>query len=106
MPPPTVLESLQIFLDGYGRMIVAVAAVILAFILLWLFLRKVLPRGDLVEDVTRRLGTVSDETAGSPFQEVALADEDVGRMKVGIRDMVTRNPRGVAEIMKHWLLGK
>ena len=106
LPPPGFLENMDLFLERFGGMITAAVLVIVVFILLWWFLRKALPRGDVMQDVAGRLRTVSDETVGAPFPEVALVDEEVGRMKVGIRDMVTRNPRGVAEIMKRWLLGK
>jgi flagellar biosynthesis/type III secretory pathway M-ring protein FliF/YscJ len=105
-PAPTFWEVTKEFLGRNWLTIVLLILALIALILMYNILKAALPKG-VVEEMEALRARIAEEVAVPEVPaEVALADQDVARMKLGIREMVSRNPRSVATIVKRWLLGK
>lgn len=105
LPLPGFLENAGAFLGRYWITLFLGLLGVAALLFIYVIMSRALPAGviDEMEVIRRRVG---EEVAVSTMPEIALADEELGRMRLGIRDMVHRNPRGIANIVKRWLVGK
>lgn len=106
LPEPGLRDSA---IEWLGRSWSTVGLGLLALValaLVFFVVRSAIPKGAVEEvaELKRRIDEGATAVVGVP--EGALGDEDVGRLKLGIREMVSRNPRGGAIILKRWMMGK
>ncbi len=104
IPAPTSGERLAELVREAGPTVAFVVVAIAALIVIYLILRAAIPKGVVEEIEALRSKMVQEIVPG--MGEAALAEEESARMKLGVREMISRNPRGVAGIMKRWLTGK
>lgn len=104
-PPPTLGERLAAAAEEHWPSAALILLGLVGLYLLYRLARAALPKG-VVEDLETLRAHVTREGAVAGAGPAALADDEVTRMKAGIKEMIGRNPRGVAVILKRWLAGK
>lgn len=105
IPAPTWKEKMGEILEKWGGTLVLFLLVLAALIIVYRLLKAALPRR-MVEDLEALRRKLGEEAVVTTPPELALAEEEIGRMKLTIREMVAKNPRNVAGIMKRWMTGK
>lgn len=105
IPPPSFREKAEELLERYGGTLILFLLAIVALIIVYKLLKAALPKG-VVEDIEALRARLAEETAVPGAPEMALAEEEINRLKMSVREMVTKNPRSVAAIVRRWLTGK
>ena len=59
---------------------------------------------DVMDDLKDMQKELEAESAAP--EAVSAQDQDTARMKMTLRDMVTRNPIGVANVLRRWIVGR
>lgn len=106
LPGPTAWEEGKDFLREWGGTIFLWLLALTAIFVLYSVLKRAMPRDVMgeIEEMRRRM----EAEAGTPAVagEVAVGEQELSRMKTTIRDMVSKNPRGVANVLRRWITGK
>ncbi|MBI2900639.1 MAG: hypothetical protein HYY17_10665 [Planctomycetes bacterium] len=105
LPTLSFKEKMGDFLEKWGGSLILFLLALIALIIVYRLLKAALPKG-VVEDIEALRRKLGEEVSIGPAPEIALAEEEIGRMKLTIREMVTKSPRGVAAIVKRWITGK
>jgi flagellar M-ring protein FliF len=106
LPVPTFWDETREMLSSRAASTAGIVALGLAVLgILYAVLRRAMP-GGVVEDLQSLQARLSDEAALLPEPGVPLGEEDVARVRGGLKDMAARNPRAIAGILKRWLAGK
>ena len=74
-------------------------------IFLYSVMKKAMPK-DVIAEIDEMRRRLESETAPVPAPETAPMEKEVVRMKQSIKEMVSKNPRGVANILRRWISGK
>lgn len=103
LPAPDFWEKAREVLSS--RAVVAAAVVFLVGVagtVLIALLRRTTP-GVVVEDLRTFEARISGEAALLPPPGVPLGEEDVARLRRGVKEMAARNPRAVAGLLRRWM---
>jgi flagellar biosynthesis/type III secretory pathway M-ring protein FliF/YscJ len=100
---PTGWELFQEFFREWGGTIFLWGLAAFALLVLYFVIKKAMPRDVMseIEELRKKMGAEAVAAAEMPAPEHELT-----RMKMTIKNMVSKNPRGVANILKRWLSGK
>jgi flagellar biosynthesis/type III secretory pathway M-ring protein FliF/YscJ len=106
LPAPTFWDEARETLSSRAASTAGIVLLGLAVLgILYAVLRRAMP-GGVVEDLQTLQARLSEEAALLPAPGVPLGEEDVARVRGGLKDMAARNPRAIAGILKRWLAGK
>lgn len=106
LPAPTFWDEARETLSSRAASTAGIVLLGLAVLgILYAVLRRAMP-GGVVEDLQALKARLSEEAALLPAPGVPLGEEDVARVRGGLKDMAARNPRAIAGILKRWLAGK
>ena len=75
-----------------------------ALIVLYMIIRRAMPK-DVMDEIAAMRRRLEGE-ALAPEPEVAVGEQEVARMRMTIKDLISKNPRGVANVVRRWLAGK
>lgn len=104
-PAPTFGEKALALAEEYAGSVGLFTLALLGLWVIYKLLKAAIPAREL-ESLEAMTARVAQEAAVAGGPAVPIPDEEVGRMKSGIKDMIGRNPRGVAVILKRWLAGR
>jgi flagellar biosynthesis/type III secretory pathway M-ring protein FliF/YscJ len=104
-PLPSFRESFSDFWERWGGTLVLGGLILIALLIVYRLLRAALPK-TAVEDIELLRQKLAEDTLIPSPPEVVMAEEEFGRVKQSVREMVAKNPRNVASIMKQWMAGK
>lgn len=91
------------FMNEWGEMIFFAAVIFGALFILFYMVKKTVGR-DVMDDLKDMQKELEAESAAP--EAISAQDQDTARMKMTLRDMVTRNPIGVANVLRRWIVGR
>jgi flagellar M-ring protein FliF len=104
-PGPTTAELAREYLDAYGGTAILLLIAGLALYIIYRLLKRALPTG-LEEDLDALRRKVVQEAAFAEGDDLSVAEEEAERVKRSVRELVNKNPQGIASIIQRWMKGK
>ncbi len=104
-PGPTTGELFREYMDAYGGTLILLLIAGIALYIIYRVLKRALPAG-LEDDLDSLRKKVGKEAAFADGQDMSLADAEAERVKRSVRELVNKNPQGIASIVQRWLKGK
>ncbi len=101
-PVPGVWDAAAEFLGMHGERILLWMLVLAGFAVLIWTVRGALPR-DVAGEIARMKAEFAERPALSAGVAAEAAEERIALIRMGVRDMVQKNPRGMMGIVKKWL---
>lgn len=102
---PTGWEQFREFMRDWGGTLFLWGLALAGVITLYFILRRAMPK-DVMSEMEEMRKRLEAEAAIPVGPEGPVVEQELGRMKLTIRDMVSKNPRGVAGVLRKWITGK
>lgn len=102
-PPPTLWEEVRHFLSENWPRIALACVLLISLLLIVLIVRKTTP-ADVLKELDRlRAELRAEEKIVAETLPPEVADTTAARMRERIRELIKRNPRAAAVILKKWM---
>jgi flagellar M-ring protein FliF len=105
LPGPTTGEIVEEYMQAYGGTAILLLIAGIALYIIYRVLKQALPTG-IEDDLESLRQKVGKEASFADGRDLSVAEEEAERVKRSVRELVNKNPQGIASIVQRWLKGQ